>query len=900
MALAVSVAANLSAQTIPCELGPRVQSVALELYEGQDAKPVAGDVKATARVEDLSQLKRIVVEVANTGGETRFVGVRLKLTVALAGPVKFWDGLDHHADVARGVQRTDINAVFPLACLYSDTAGVAVGIDANELYSWLGRKAGPQELAYETRIVLKPGKQARLHFVAVAFESQWGYREALDLYYTTYPSVFFPHPEIDPRLWKGINSGDKATKAWHEGRYPERFRRARATSSWTYASYRRGGDIYGRPEYWEYLSTKDQVAWQAHHLHGKTDLEAFKALRKQWYDTSRQANVAQQFYMVNYSERQLAQEVYPDSIIKPLALFQSLPQAETAIQMFPWGKFGQQVREDMKLLAQEINVAGWAHDTAYGRLKYRGPLIWDFDHIAFDEEGPYVCTGVPVSLMIRHMHTLPVLGGRYKAGCEINAMDYYGANFAADHSMIEASHGWVVPYNEKDPYRQIGILAGQTPLDLHNSIRQDKTGALINWWEYSPQQIELYYRIAFEYQVQYMLLHGAKPSPSYLWGVPKMLAITDMLIDLTTRGKYAVPAVNVPQDLLTSRYGQGLRSVVVVMNPQAQTVKGAATYRGKDLSGRAPIFCEYGGGPITLEVWGHDSKAELDLKARRYLALDMIADLDTDRPGRVTGSGTYSKHAIALRIRNDAHEAIEGTWRFPRIEGYRWISASAAGKALPAQASDGAMMLKASLAPGATLQATYTSTVFLSPDTQVREFPFERDGVAQSVMVLPANADADLRQAADWISGYFAFWYEFGPAQNKGVNISVAAAPTPGGANAAAIVFEVSQAPSVSVKDNLLRFTSPDSYTLSQLVWETLYLLDKKYPLYSTFHGSTPLWNSATMYGYDKGTVTMLKAAGLWGKELHLYQGLELHELPKRTPEELRAIYAEYLPAGAK
>ncbi|MDP6506479.1 MAG: hypothetical protein QF886_22840, partial [Planctomycetota bacterium] len=459
--------------------------------------------------------------------------------------------------------------------------------------------------------------------------------------------------------------------------------------------------------------------------------------------------------------------------IKPRTLFQCLPKLETAMVMFMGGgDFGRQFHGDLERIAAENNISGFAYDSGGGMgwRKYRGKVVDEMPIPAFDAQGTYVYDGVGIARNIRHIHTIPVHGGRFKAGCEINGYHlYYGVPFAADHAMIE-SKSWVMPYgdggkNSVGFWKNLPYLTGQKSIELHFGIHADKIGSRINWWEYPPEQIDLLYRIAWEYTVLTSLWRGAKPgNAQVLWGVPKMFAIQDMLDDLIERGWYAVPAAKAPDKVLVGRYGQGLRSAVSFGNPETETISGEVQLFGKDLGGRAPIFCEYGGNAATVELLSGKalSRFDLELKPRRHLVLDQIADFRGTMNWRATGSAEINNHSITLKIRNDSPHEVKGTFYFPLFPGFHLKESRLSG--LPIADSSGlGPILTAWLRSGQEMKLTYLSDVYQSPDDAFREFAFIKDDRPNAVLIVPEEPDEYMKQAGQWISGYFEFWYRFGP-----------------------------------------------------------------------------------------------------------------------------------------
>ncbi|MBC7288049.1 MAG: hypothetical protein H5T86_08430, partial [Armatimonadetes bacterium] len=153
--------------------------------------------------------------------------------------------------------------VYPLQAIYDNKASLATALFPSELVSYL-RVAGdtstrPAGLETAVRCVVDPGSQARLNFVLGAFETQWGYLEALHHYYTAFPQWFTPYPGVDPRA--SLNGGSYLI--WRDEPMCDLARRLQVGWEWCYAPFRRTGDIFGRPEFWDYSPARPMAAWRA-------------------------------------------------------------------------------------------------------------------------------------------------------------------------------------------------------------------------------------------------------------------------------------------------------------------------------------------------------------------------------------------------------------------------------------------------------------------------------------------------------------------------------------------------------------------------------------------------------------------------------------------------------------
>lgn len=865
-------------------LGAQAAKAAIEVYEDVSEKPADAGLLQGQQVEAVRDVRRIIVQVHNKTDRTRSIGVRLRVRHRVEGAAGFWDGLKEHPNVSEPIWRRELVDTFPMACVFDGEGGVALGFDPDTMYSYLATSGSTKHLTYETRVVLRSGAKREIRFVAYAFAGRWGWRNALDKYYATFPQFFRPHSKVDPRVWKGLDAGPEAERYYYRHPHPDLFRRGRLTYGWCYAPFKRTGDFYCRPQFWDFeplTPKKSGLAW------GRSR-EDYHVLRRKYFDHGKPANVAQLFYVSNASEKGLADTQYPASVIKPPTRFGCLPATEVAYRVFSaGGKFGRQMHQDLTDICRENYVAGFAYDSSggMGSRKYRGPTIWEMDHVAFDEAGPYVYEGVGIARNIHHMHQTPAIAGRYVAGCKINPGGEhpmpYMMNFAADNSMVE----WVSLGSFKDGDDTIDYsgraqyllgkhrrLMGQKPIVQHATLRGDKFGNLFDWREYAPDHVRLLYRMWWEYEILLYLKWGVRPYVDRLWGVPKMFPIVDMLMDLINeRGWYAVPGCRAPARVLVSRYGQGLRSAVALGHLGPDTAEGPLTLYGDGLTGHNPIMCGYGGEQFTTTVGGGVSRAHISLGPRRFLVLDALADYEGPDTWRARASADISRHQVVVRITNASGRAVSGTFRFSERVGYAPVAER-----------------KATLKAGETLTVNYQSLVYEVSDEAIREFPY-----LESEIVMPADSDENAKRAADWLSGYFTFWYRFGPPAKPGVRIPIVLDRT---GKAYAIDLRLDRPRNVSIRGPSLLFSAPDSCDLAQLIYETLSILDAKYPFHGKFHGGFPLFRDPRAFNYQEKTLQMLREVGLLGGMLDLYEGPELKDLPKRSPAQIKAMYDRIAP----
>lgn len=878
--------------------------IRVELYEGTAETALEPGGRSGIILSEKREGDSILLKLRNASSQQRSLGVRICAELKLKGPVNYWDGYEAHEALTGRKERKELADTFPMSCVWAAERGIALGIDPENLFSFLRSTADHERITYETRLVLNPATESpELRFVVYSFEPRWGWKSALDQFYLKFPASFHASPRIDPRVVSGTEGSNFAYDGWRYRSYPELFRRLRVGNGWCYAPWKRSGDFYVRPETWDWEIAPELKPNLMKWIGNAPSPEVFHATRKKNFENGKPANCSNLFYISNCCESQLAQSKYASSIILPLQTM-VWNECEISPRMFPaGGAFGKQWNQDMIDLGQELNIGGFAWDSTggMGYRPYRGEQMWEMPVVAFDEEGPLVSEGVGIALAIRHMHqSVPVFEGRYNAACKVNPGGEhpmaYTMNMAADSGMIE----WkmLLPYGRDiklvNKYRR---LMGQKLIEHHSAIRNDRLGSLIEWRDYPPEQIELTYRVWWEYQILAYLYYGVTPFSDFAIGVPQAFPILDMILDLNRRGWYSSPSASAPDKLLVSRYGQGLRSVVCLGNPEITPIDGTVTLHGRDFGGDTPLVASYDGKPLTFESAAGESKLPLNLAQRRWVALELIGSWSGEAKLKSANSITKTRHELTARIENKG-DTVQGTWKFPLIENCSAPVITANGQPLAGKVVGQNFVVNGELPKGAELQASYPSTTCLSPDQEIAGWEYTKDNHPNCAIILLNNPSERSQQAASWIQHYFDFWHKESGTLREGLKLPILPAGQPV-TQSNQIVLETGKPRSIQLTGNTLRITAPDDWDLGQWVWESLSILDSRYPFVGVFGAAYNTWCPDPPFGKDEKTKQMLKETGLWGKTLALYQGPELADIRSYTAAELKKIYGVQDPAPA-
>ena len=882
------------------------------ILEGLKGNEIPHRIKYNVKTFSNLEWEKISVNICNMNTKTVFlrVGIKCDALFKKKGNIQYWDGSFLFKSPKGILVNTEMLARFPLCCVFDDREAIAIGVEADTFYSYLKSEYNTEKhtIAMYTRLVLRNKERKNLRFILFRSKTQWGYNKIVDIYYDLYPEFFKPRKGIDPRTWNGLEVAGEIPRYWQFHPYPELFRRARVSWSWFYAPYKRSGDFYGHKQFWQNpSSTPDQKRAQEMKVNFLKTPEEWRKFRQNQFLKGKLANNAIMMYMTNACESYLAKTEYPDNIIYPLGNFPTLPRQETAWRIYPaGGKFEKRFLKDLELLAKENYMAGCAWDSVggLGQRKYRNNLLWSLNlPVAFDEQGPYVLSGTGIAIIFDKLHNIPVLKGRYKMAVNPNATNgsVYYVRFRSNTTLHEGEipmYHWDINKANKVYLRlmQRRYLAGQKSIFNHYNLRRDKFGSKIKWWNYPPEQIKLLYRAWFEHQNITCLYLGILPSPDSLWGIPEMFKFVDMMLDLQKRGWRAAPYVSVSPGILVRRYGEGLHTAIALMNATPINKVDKITFWGQDISGAIPLISGYGGQKCESIVQNNNAYIELALKRREYKVFEVVGDYtpSTQMRFKFNVSAEISRHSIVVKVENVSSLSADGKWRFPIKPEYRVKGIFINGKETQNIKKEKSFIsCKTILYPNSILTIQYLSKIYKSPDYKLRDITYISNGVPSAEIIIPNHADEYTKLAAKYLSDYFWFWQKFAKGVTHPCHLPILRKPS---GKRTVIILKVGQSKNVKVENKRIEISAPDSFSLSQLVWNTLYILDDKYRFYGKFHGGFPLWRDRRRFNYDKNTINMLKAVGLLGGILHLYQGKELSEIKRLSKTELYKIYKDYIP----
>ncbi len=747
----------------------------LVLRFGQDARPVevknwgraaTGGWQAEVPVDDgratiqLSISRRgawtaVDLTLANPGRRRAFweIGWRAEW---VADQPWFWGGW-RTPRRGRKYEADRGGKVYPLAALYDGDGCVSIAYSPEQFLSYIRHQADcattPASVETVARVVVDPGAKGTVRFLLGAFQGRWGYREALHWYYEAFPEWFWPRPDVDPRA--SLNGGSYLV--WRNTPQCDLARRLMVGWDWCYAPFRRTGDIYGRPEFWNYKPVRKPAAWR------DQSIDDFHRWRKKRFAAGDQCDVLMAFYVPAqvWCEERLARQRYADALTtdpKAKTYFDTpwVTGHDNDLRVFPLNtSFGRQSRLDMKAVIDELGLQAFAFDTAGGGARYYGPAAATCPGRAWDERGIFVEEAVAIGKLIDWVHQQRQGNRRLAVIINPGAYGSFMSTFRCDSSMLESAPTAV----------SSGLAQALRARLGHKTMVFWETFEYERWLrpDLSREQYIDALRGVAEWTVQACLRVVTLPTPRIAMGLTPLVRWLPVMRDMVLAGWEPVPAAFREDGEWVSRAGRGLGCYLATANGTAErkTLKLAVDdpWIGPGRYLWVPVGPRSGHLKVT-HVYGSATSVAATVEPRQALVLKAIAYFEQVPVGvRAVTSGGGGVHERVITV----HFGGRGKVRMVvgDMDDMVVDSVTADGRRVKLQAKrrglKGAEMV---LTGGTEVRIRYLSRSFQVPGRELQEFPGVHDGRPNFSVVVPAQAPQEIVWAARWISQYLRRYYK--------------------------------------------------------------------------------------------------------------------------------------------
>ncbi len=762
------------------------------------------------------------VLVTNDGDRQELLEVALDADIGRTEGLSVFDGRSVSGEPQEAFGEDTFRGRLQLCAAWNEQAGVGLGLAAPELRSWFHHSYVPPDgeeparLSTATRLVLDPGRDDTVTFFAASRPGEWGFYEVLDAYYETYPAMFRADPDVDERanLGGGQYRAFPRTGVWS----PEICRRLFVGWEWCYAPFRRTGDIYGREQLWDYEPVRPFGSPRG------LPRDEYFAWRREAFEVGRACNVAMMFYVPSqvWCEERLAREVYPDALIEdPTArtLFTTpwVTGHDNERLVFPYQtSFAEQSYRDMADVAEELNLQGFALDTAGGGGKYRGPALDRLDGRAWDEDGVYCRNSIAVAHLMQYVHTLTAPDGtRLAVVSNPSPRCAYSAMLWSDSAMLEGEP-WKVDRTYGDSLRW---MAGHKTLVWWEGYGAD---SFVDVEMARPDQLRMLLRGLADFTLLQSLRIGYIPPPNFTQGFERLVQWLPAITECVTTGWQPVPAARVPEPLWATRYGDGLDALIAIAHETAGTVQAEAVIENRRFAEGALVFTDYDGGERTNRIAGGETKIALTVPTRTPVLLRAQAAVaPADAVTEVRAAAEMGLTGGTLWLGIDGRGQV--TVRLREPEGMRATAAWLNGAV--AQVRDGELSLQ--LDGRGDLKVRYASRVFRGEDSRLLDFPFTRDGQPACTIHLPYGVSPRTRLLAERLQLYFRYWHA---RVLGGDEVAIPIEQGEPQAGPAVLITPEAAEPAVFVDDaDVLHIAARNERELEDVFYRYLRALDTKY-----------------------------------------------------------------------
>ena len=830
------------------------------VYENR-AKTLEVTCEATAG-QDLYLSFRYAIR--NLGKEPGFLKVRFQ--APCLNPVgkdsAYWDGFKERLESEPGLQRKDLLLTFPACALYGKTSGLAIGLEAHQIFSEIENgiiETAPARFYYAAKTVVDPQKTEMVEFVMFAFKPDYGYRNALDIYYRIFPDVARTTPGVDPRATEwGAAVGSRGNP---DTPIIEQNRRACSRWTWDYAPFKSCGDWYGSTDAWHKCSYEEKANSQSRY---KTPA-IYQAQRKRGLEVQdKLCDVASMFYIISWCDVVLADYKYSDAIVTDPETVNKLGPGwvhggSSEYRMWWWNnRFAADTMRDLKKITAELPISGFAIDcagSAGGGLhaKCRNPGVEKSPGRAYDEKGIFCDESVAVAKMTDYIHSL-TRGDRHM-GTVMNGGHQYLLAFRTDSALFEGPPiKALMQLDEMEAHR---ALLGHKPMVMYFSIgAHDNIGKLIDWKDFPPEKIRDVYRSIWDYLLLLCLEYEAYPVTGYVYGAERWMRYAPAVCEVLSQGWEPVPAFRLDRNLWHARYGRGLSSYLFVGN---QTVDEAETTIQVDnaaLGAGCFVFGEYFGRAITNVVREGKTEIACGLKPHEVLLLKPLAAIGgiSNAVAGCAESDEVSEGSIRVNINKPDRSEANISVRLPKEAAARTVMVNGT----PAQFTgvEGGVAFPAVLLTNENaIVVQWISPVFAASRKVLYEFPFLTDeGKAGCSIVLEGKTNELDRCAALRLQDYFKV-YTKGMTNGAEVVLPIVNA-LPAGDEAALVIRGGNNPARVAMEGDRLVLQGPDAESRYALMNRLMRILDGKYVYVGTIAFRSDI------YPNDKQTQKMREAAG--------------------------------------
>ncbi len=778
----------------------------------------------------------------------------------------FWDGFGISRKIGKAqISRKGIkgavlphisasDTAFAATAVYNGKNALSLGHVTFDPVSYTAAEYTPetQKYSYSQRFVVSGGQTVRLRHVIAASESAYGAPERIiQQHYDSFPEVWaVVGGQDNPYAW-----GNCAHyRNWWSTPRPEESRRLQYTHDWAYAPYRRAGDMIMQEELYNYtpdnpFRNKISPKFGGKAINYKTiSREDFLRIRKEQY-----LKYGNRYGWMFYNccsgvwcEKQLAEKYYPDSLTvdkKTVTLIKGWSTGhDWEVRVFPMGtSWAEAFERDMKAVAEELDLPGFALDCGAGGAYYRGPAVKKpLPGRAWDNEGAFIDQSVAVNHVVDFIHSLRPApnqltvhnNGEQKG--DICMLERPFLNVAAMRQMLPLYRWFIGP--RPGNVHGHGFLFKEMMPDWRNRTQ--------------AEFIDLIGRLS-DYQIMNQFKWGLSQTFVTFYGNPQQVYIIPESLELIRAGWQSSTPVEVDKNFYIpyrSRYGKGANTFFFFGNTSKKDSKGTLKIDNTDLTadGKARfIFLKKlrNKSETVNNVVENFTNIDAVLPSRVPVLYETVCGF-TAAPEKLlaTAKGDKKLEIMTFTVKVDREFSSDITIR--KIRHYHLDRMEIDGTPVDFKDNGKEYAACGKFKPGSTLTLRYKSDFFNISQEKIVNFPYvNADKKVSFRLHVPKNDDAAMALTQRF-NEYFDFCYKY-KVLPQGIHPPVSR-------NASSLnrkdVISLQIAPEkVNTIEELsgggILIRAKNSKTLEKMIRQFAFVMDIRFPYIFKFSGSMGIYS---------------------------------------------------------
>lgn len=573
-----------------------------------------------------------------------------------AGNLNWWNGYNYMRKLSFDPCDINLSNWFPANAAFNNKHAVVVGINPTYLYSRVDsgkvKTSQGNKLFLGLPFVLEPGDTFDYSFVISACRSRYGYRDIVQHWYDVFPKAFEPADKINP----DVISGESSYMYWKPQTVNEKFigdfiRRlfgGRGSWEWCYKPFVRGGD-------WA-ISDEWSVGWKGW---TKERVDNWRKRIKARLKPAEFLNVAPMWYVnVSWTEWDMWEKHFPKICPEKKPRKRRCWGQDTLYGVYSWGsEYAKLYMKGINQIPKEYPAAkgiGW--DSCFGHKIFYEDVagVKNTKHKSFNKGRVFALEGAGIANLLDENHKN--FSGKYRMANAVNfkLVSPYMVGVRADVGLYEG-------HPLRTSNRHLRIESMRARLGTRKAIVWHK-GALpkdirwIDWEDMDADEARDVYSQIMDNILFCNYYWGGVSAPLMpTIGIEVLFKSTPQLIDLIRQGWQPSPGIDVNKDLLIARYGKGVGSRVVVINPTFKTINTKLFFRPDYWNGKALLPGREDGEILSCVVTAKGTCAELTLPPRK------IAIIRICGTGDIAGSGITDLTVKSQKIINTGKAPL---WRF--------------------------------------------------------------------------------------------------------------------------------------------------------------------------------------------------------------------------------------------